>query len=156
MHSSITLALLCLCVSIVTHCLSQHSSLMLHYWLVLWFFVPYVRTSSYATFMMHSLYEDCCLMSTYEYWCCWCCCTYRVVPYDPSSVLAPAAVVNRRSISLPRCIAPSSYEYLSPSPCVLFFKNEKRQLWVRLIEWLKLNIASYVVHRTRSLGVLIL
>ena len=44
-------------------------------------------------------------MSTYEYWCCWCCCTYRVVPYDPSSVLATAAVVNRRSISLPRCIA---------------------------------------------------
>jgi len=38
MHSSITLALLCLCVSIVTHCLSQHSSLMLHFWLVLWFF----------------------------------------------------------------------------------------------------------------------
>ena len=77
-------------------------------------------------------------MSTYEYWCCWCCCTYRVVPYDPSSVLATAAVVNRRSISLPRCIAPSSY--LSPSPCVLFWKNEKRQLWVRLIEWLKLKL----------------
>ena len=77
-------------------------------------------------------------MSTYEYWCCWCCCTYRVVPYDPLSALATAAVVNRRSISLPRCIAPLSY--LSPSPYVLFLKNEKRQLWVRLIEWLKLNL----------------
>ena len=92
------------------------------------------------------IYEDCCLMSTYEYWCCWCCCTYGVVPYDPSSVLATAAVVNHRSISLPRCIAPSSH--LSPSPCVLFKKNEKRQLWVRLIEWLQLNFASYQVRGT--------
>ena len=35
-------------------------------------------------------------------------------------------------------------------------KNEKRQLWVRPIEKLKLNFASCVVHQTRSLGVLIL
>ena len=37
---------------------------------------------------------DCCLllflnMSSYEYyWCCWCCFAYRVVPYDPSLVVA--------------------------------------------------------------------
>ena len=33
---------------------------------------------------------------------------------------------------------------------------EKRQLWVRPIEWLKLNFASCVMHQTRSLSVLIL
>ena len=28
-------------------------------------------------------------MCSYEYyWCCWCCCAYRVVPYDPSLVVA--------------------------------------------------------------------
>ena len=32
-------------------------------------------------------------------------------------------------------------------------KNEIRQLWVRPIEWLKLNFASIVVHPTRSLDV---
>ena len=34
--------------------------------------------------------------------------------------------------------------------------NEKRQLWGRPIEWLKLSFASCVTHETRSLGVLIL
>ena len=72
-------------------------------------------------------------MITYEYWCCWCFCTYRVVLYDPSSVLATAAVVNRRSISLPRCIAPSSY--LSPSPCVLFLKKWKTSA-VSTTDWM--------------------
>ena len=33
---------------------------------------------------------------------------------------------------------------------------KKRQLWVRPIEWLKLNFESFVIHQTRSLGVLIL
>ena len=37
-----------------------------------------------------------------------------------------------------------------------FIKNWKRQLWVRPIEWLKLNFASCVVHQTRSLDVLML
>ena len=35
-------------------------------------------------------------------------------------------------------------------------KIEKRRLWVRPIEWLKLSFASSVIHQTRSLGVLIL
>ena len=35
-------------------------------------------------------------------------------------------------------------------------KNEKRQLRVQSMEWLKLNFASCVVRQTRSLGVLIL
>ena len=35
-------------------------------------------------------------------------------------------------------------------------KIEKRHLWVRPIEWLKLNFASCVVHQARSLDVLIL
>ena len=35
------------------------------------------------------------------------------------------------------------------------YKNEKRQLWVRPIEWLNLNFASCVVHQTRSLDVLV-
>ena len=35
-------------------------------------------------------------------------------------------------------------------------KVEKRQLWVRSLEWLKLNFASCAVHQTRSLDVLIL
>ena len=34
-------------------------------------------------------------MSTYEYSCCWCCCTYRVVPCDPSLVVA--SLVTSRS-----------------------------------------------------------
>ena len=85
-------------------------------------FSPFFSAQTFAPILYVRTRTDCCLllflnMSSYEYyWCCWCCCTYRVVPYDPSSVLATAAVVNRRSISLPRCIAPSSY--LSPSPCV--------------------------------------
>ena len=37
-----------------------------------------------------------------------------------------------------------------------FKKVEKRQLWVRPIEWLKLNFAICVLHQTRSLDVLIL
>ena len=41
-----------------------------------------LRLGSQSTYNM---YEDGCLllyltMSIYEYWCCWCCCTYRVVP----------------------------------------------------------------------------
>ena len=38
----------------------------------------------------------------------------------------------------------------------ILWKVEKRQLWVRPIEWLKLNFASCVVHHRRSLDVLIL
>ena len=34
------------------------------------------------------------------------------------------------------------------------YKNRKRQLWVRPIEWLKLNFASCAIRQTRSLGVL--
>ena len=49
---------------------------------------------SYQYYMYVRTRTDCCLllylnMSTYEYyWCCWCCCTYRVIPYDPSVVVA--------------------------------------------------------------------
>ena len=49
------------------------------------------------------MYEDCCLllylnMSTYEYhWCCWCCCAYRVVPYDPLLVVASFVATLSRS-----------------------------------------------------------
>ena len=41
---------------------------------------------------------------------------------------------------------------LSQKICYLKFykKVEKRQLWVRPCEWLKLNFASCVVHQTRS------
>ena len=39
---------------------------------------------------------------------------------------------------------------------VFFIKIEKRQLWVRPIELLKLNFASCVLHQTRSLDVFIL
>ena len=37
-------------------------------------------------------------------------------------------------------------------PCLqsILYKIEKRQLWVRPIEWLKLSFASCVVHQTRS------
>ena len=39
----------------------------------------------------------------------------------------------------------------------LFMKKiEKSHLWVRPIEWLKLNLASCVIRQTRSLGVLVL
>ena len=34
--------------------------------------------------------------------------------------------------------------------CNFLLKVEKRQLWVRPFEWLKLNFASCVVHQTRS------
>ena len=37
-YSRLRLALLCLCISFVTHCLSPHSSLMRHFWLVLLIF----------------------------------------------------------------------------------------------------------------------
>ena len=48
------------------------------------------------------MYDDCCLllyldMSTYEYWCCWCCRIYRVVPYDPSLVVASFVASHSRS-----------------------------------------------------------
>ena len=42
--------------------------------------------------------------STYEYWCCWCCCTYRVVSYDPSLVVASFVA----SLSRSSCSAESS------------------------------------------------
>ena len=131
MHSSITLALLCFCVYryalplaafVVDAALSVGSMIFLYH--------TYVRVHMQRSWC---IYEDCCLMITYEYWCCWCFCTYRVVLYDPSSVLATAAVVNRRSISLPRCIAPSSY--LSPSPCVLFLTKWKTSA-VSTTDWM--------------------
>ena len=57
---------------------------------------------------------DCCLLlylnvSTYEYYrCCWCCCTYRVVPYDPSLVVASFVASHSRTCC---CWAESSNGY---------------------------------------------
>ena len=36
-------------------------------------------------------------ISPYEYWCCWCCCTFRLVPYDPSLVVASFVASHSRS-----------------------------------------------------------
>ena len=36
-------------------------------------------------------------MSTNKYWWCWCCCTYRVVPYGPSLVVASFVTSHSRS-----------------------------------------------------------
>ena len=55
-------------------------------------------------------------MSTYEYWYCWCCCTYRVVPYDPSLVVASFVASHSRSC----CWAESSNGLAAVSVCLLF------------------------------------
>ena len=57
-------------------------------------FSPFFSAQTFAPILYVRTRTDCCLllflnMSSYEYyWCCWCCCAYRVVPYDPSLVVA--------------------------------------------------------------------
>ena len=44
----------------------------------------------------------------------------------------------------------TNFFFKTYTPRSILLKVEKRQLWVRPIEWLKLNFASCVVHQTRS------
>ena len=65
-------------------------------------------------------------MSTYEYWCCWCCCTYRVVhtTLRPSWLLLLLLIVDQlvyRAVLLLRHIYHPAHAYNLK-------KNEKRQL----------------------------
>ena len=95
---------------------------------------------------VHTRIAACCCtrylyMSTYEYWCCWCCCTYiesyhTTLPRSSraSSPVTDALAVelNRRTVRpLSRCVCFCSFRHLFCS-CVAFFAFSLLSLYPRM------------------------